>query len=647
MYGELKTTVDEPPPIPVPPPDGPHLLPPTPPSRDFLSLPLPDPTMPSSALQSPGLSFAPGFLTPQSFVSFTPPVVHTPGAHDIELFHEAREAASSPTPLHEILRDPSVLTSILSSHRKKPRRGSSSSQVPRMSDLAAELERDRDRERVRERSRDALKPEPSGSSSTSNSTTASSKGRASSRERSRGPDRDHGRERERVRDRERERDRDTASCRTTDTASTVKPRRKERDRDRGRDSDSTSILTHVLAEEERQARHLKAVLRQTATRLEEELRRADSAESRARTAELGLADVSARLAAVDAARHQLELDTTRAQEECRRWQMQADAAERETRRVQAELGRAERARLESDQGEREAKEAARRAEQMLREWKAREEGREEMRRLEVRRRYSDGRDEGFEDGRAEGYEAGRHDGYEDGRDEGFSTGRIAGFEEGKKAGYKDGFQTGYTQGRKEERAKALEAFDQFIETEMDHHPRGGESDTEHEEEDRTRRWVEATRRSLRERDLSPLPPLSGSTTPRAAPQLQPQVHLQAPEPQQHLIKSPPPPPPRPMPATEATPPPPYIPQVYGPPPLPPAPVPPPMLEKLQPQPRPQLQPQPVQLQAPQPMRPQAQREPSPAPKLVWLRRPLNHNREPSADTSRSPLQIIPLAEQRA
>ena len=47
------------------------------------------------------------------------------------------------------------------------------------------------------------------------------------------------------------------------------------------------------------------------------------------------------------------------------------------------------------------------------------------------------------------------------------------------------------------------------------------------------------------------------------------------------------------------------------------------------------------------MRPQAPRDPSPAPKLVWLRRPLNHNREPSGDTSRSPLPMLPLAEQRA
>ncbi|EIW62594.1 uncharacterized protein TRAVEDRAFT_114038, partial [Trametes versicolor FP-101664 SS1] len=333
----------------------------------------------------------------------------------------------SPTPIHEILRDPAVLSSLLS-HRKKPRRASSSSQTPR------------------------------------------------------------GR-----------------------TPSSEDPRKEKRDRERDRDSDSASILTHVLAEEERQARHLKAVLRQTGARLEEELRRADLAESRARTAEITAQDLSARLAASDAARHQIELDTTRAQEECRRWQMQADAAERETRRLQAELGRSERARLEKEQDEKEAREAARRVEQTLREWQAREAGREEVRRMEIRRRATDHRDEGYENGRAEGYETGRADGYDEGREEGhregyetgrsegFAAGRMTGFEEGRKAGFEEGYEAGYAQGRKEERARALDAFDRFVETEMDH--RRSVSDFG---DDRTQRWVEATRK-MREREPSPLP----------------------------------------------------------------------------------------------------------------------------------------------
>ncbi|KAI0688729.1 hypothetical protein C8T65DRAFT_673984 [Cerioporus squamosus] len=448
MHGEPKlTTVDELPPIPVPPPDGPHLLPPTPPPRDTLSLPTADFGMPSpalSALPTPSLGLPQGYLSPRSYTSFSPPAVHTPGAHDIHLLNELREASVSPTPIHEILRDPAILTSLLT-HRKKPRRASSSSHTPRGLATPSEVPS----ERERERDRDPLRSETN-----------------------------------RVRDASRERD--SSTLRGSDTASTatVKPRKKERDRDR--ESDSASILTQVLAEEERQARHLKAVLRQTGARLEEELRRADVAETRARTAEINVQDLSSRLAASEAGRHQVELDATRAQEECRRWQMQADAAEREARRLQAELARMERAKSEMDQAEREAREAARRAEQTLREWQAREQGREEVRRLEVRRRYSDGRDDGFEDGRAEGYEAGRQDGYEEGRDvgyetgrtEGFNAGRLTGFEEGRKAAYSEGYEAGYAKGRKEERARALEAFDRFIESEMPHRRRGGAEGSE-------------------------------------------------------------------------------------------------------------------------------------------------------------------------
>ena len=47
------------------------------------------------------------------------------------------------------------------------------------------------------------------------------------------------------------------------------------------------------------------------------------------------------------------------------------------------------------------------------------------------------------------------------------------------------------------------------------------------------------------------------------------------------------------------------------------------------------------IQAPQPVRPSAMREPSPAPKLVWLHRPLNHNRDPS-----DPPRPLPILEQQ-
>ena len=57
------------------------------------------------------------------------------------------------------------------------------------------------------------------------------------------------------------------------------------------------LLTLVLAEEERQAHQLKALLRTTGERLEAEIRKGDNAEERARTAENRARDATARATA--------------------------------------------------------------------------------------------------------------------------------------------------------------------------------------------------------------------------------------------------------------------------------------------------------------------------------------------------------------
>ncbi|OCH88274.1 hypothetical protein OBBRIDRAFT_795405 [Obba rivulosa] len=303
--------------------------------------------------------------------------------------HDLRDAASSPTPLEGLLRDPMVLNSIVG-HRKPPRRGSTGSRTPQ-----------------RERSRD--------------------RGRS-------------GRE----------------------------PRREKKD------SDTSTILT-LIAEEERQVHHLKAVLRSTSERLDLEIRRADQAELRARTAESQARENAARASNVESARHQAELDAARAREEVKRFQMLAEAAEREARRAEGETQRLERLRAGAEHDATEAREAARTAQQAVREFQARESGRAERRRAEVQKNYNDGREDGFEDGRATGYEtghmegfqAGKDEGYETGRSEGFNAGRLAGFEEGKKVGWAEGFAEGKEQGQHEERERALEAFDRFLETELD------------------------------------------------------------------------------------------------------------------------------------------------------------------------------------
>ncbi|EKM54106.1 uncharacterized protein PHACADRAFT_257721 [Phanerochaete carnosa HHB-10118-sp] len=307
-------------------------------------------------------------------------------------------------------------------------------------------------------------------------------------------------------------------------------RERERSKDVRRpkkDSDAASVLTLVLAEEERQVHHMKAVLRATGDRLEGEMRRAESAEERARAAEGRARDALSRATTAEAARHHAELEATRAREEITRYRMLAEAAEREARRAETDVQRLERLKSEAEYSAADARDIARKSQQALREWQAREEGRLEGMRLEIRRRYDDGRDDGFDDGRAEGYEAGYTEGLEEGKDEGLhagrtegvASGRLIGFEEGKQVGFDDGFKEGYERGRREERVHAMEAFDKFLDAEKDRDSYVSSVSflsvtppvaliLPQDEPDRIHQWVEATRHipppELRE-SMSPTP----------------------------------------------------------------------------------------------------------------------------------------------
>lgn len=324
----------------------------------------------------------------------------------------------SPSPLTEILQDPIALRSLINSH-KKARRGS----LPSSN----------------------LKDFHSSSTSTSSSTSPSNS---------------------------------TPIIRRKDRHShgkTTKDKDRIRDRDRDREKDTASLLTIVLAEEERQAHHLKALLRTTAERLEMEMRRADQAERRAFTLESQFRETSARLTLTEQSKHQAELDAAHARTEITKYRIQAETGEKELKKVEHELMRIGRVKDDLERTLGEVKDSCRKAQQTLREWQAREEGREEGRRMEVVRRYKDGRDDGYEDGKAEGYETGHAEGYDEGhadgletgRAEGQNAGRLAGFEEGKTVGYREGYDEGLEKGRKEERANALRAFDKFIDKELE------------------------------------------------------------------------------------------------------------------------------------------------------------------------------------
>jgi hypothetical protein len=204
--------------------------------------------------------------------------------------------------------------------------------------------------------------------------------------------------------------------------------RRDRTRER-RPSGADSMLTLMLAEEERNSSNLKTLLQITRDRLETETRRADAAESRATLAEARARDGSSRAATVEQGLHRSELEAARAQEETKRAQMQLETVERELRRMTSEVQRLTRQKEEADNAAAKARDLARKWQAALRDYQAHDEGRQEGMRLALVRRYEDGREDGWEEGRNQGWDKGR--------EEGFHEGRRTGFEEGHQTGVRE------------------------------------------------------------------------------------------------------------------------------------------------------------------------------------------------------------------
>ncbi|KAH7925944.1 hypothetical protein BV22DRAFT_1112023 [Leucogyrophana mollusca] len=225
----------------------------------------------------------------------------------------------------------------------------------------------------------------------------------------------------------------------------------------------------VLAEEEKQAHHLKAMLRTTGDRLAHEIRRSNHAESRAEQAENRAREMTVRATAAETGKHYAELDAARAKEEIKRYQMQIESLEREVKRLQNNVSLLEKQRNEADDSAARARDTARKFQMELMSQQAREEGREEGRRSGMQKWFKTGRAEGWDAGRADGFEDGREEGFDEGRQFGIEEGRGLGMQTGRKIGRKEGYEEGREQGRREEREHALQAFDHFLLTEVDEH----------------------------------------------------------------------------------------------------------------------------------------------------------------------------------
>lgn len=237
-----------------------------------------------------------------------------------------------------------------------------------------------------------------------------------------------------------------------------KPRRGSSSSYREPTSNSPSVMGLVLAEEERQSHHLKAMLRSTGDRLEHETRRADRAEKRAQLEEASNRDLTAKLQAADGTRYKAESESERTKDEVRRLQMQIESMQNQLKRAQETVATVERRKSEAEESASKARETARKFQNSLNEAQARADGREESRRVEIQKYY--------DRGHKEGWDAGRKDGYEDGKSDGYERGRAAGFEEGKRSGRERGWEEGRAQGRKDERQHAMRAFDKFLQEEI-------------------------------------------------------------------------------------------------------------------------------------------------------------------------------------
>ncbi|KAF8557588.1 hypothetical protein OG21DRAFT_1406834 [Imleria badia] len=236
---------------------------------------------------------------------------------------------------------------------------------------------------------------------------------------------------------------------------------------RSRGPRTSSILGLVLAEEEKQAHKLKSLLRSTGDRLDREIRRANQAVSRAEHAESRVHELTARVSKAESSKYVVELEAARAKEEIRRYQLQIEGLERDVKRLQADVALLEKQRNEADECAARARDTARKFQMELRNVQARQVGREEGMRYGMHKWFKTGRIEGFDAGQVEGFESGHTEGYDQGREQGFVEGQEIGLKQGRKIGRQEGFDDGWEQGRREERAHALQAFDDFFAAEID------------------------------------------------------------------------------------------------------------------------------------------------------------------------------------
>jgi hypothetical protein len=223
-------------------------------------------------------------------------------------------------------------------------------------------------------------------------------------------------------------------------------RRPSRSPGRRREHRSPYLAVAAIAEEQRQANHLKSLLHTSGDRLEQEMHRADEAVARADFAERQEREALVRAKVAEAERERQENESIRLERDMREYQIRLEASQREAKWLQDDARSMKRELQELQDSEAKAQELIRKHQTALREYEIQGKERESQIKVLVDRWYENGR----EDGHDEGYEIG------------FRDGRKLGVKEGLKKGRKEGVKEGWEQGRNEERRNAIEAFDRFL-----------------------------------------------------------------------------------------------------------------------------------------------------------------------------------------
>lgn len=212
---------------------------------------------------------------------------------------------------------------------------------------------------------------------------------------------------------------------------------------RGREHRTEVIAALAIAEEEKHSRQLKTLLRDSAERLEYEIRRADAATQRAEIAERQEKAYLARAESTEREKDELRKVCNGLERDLRNYQIQLEETQRDLKHLLIDLDEKRKEMEELQNVEARAQAEIRKSRSGMKELQRQL----EKQNLEVQNVIQ------------QWYRSGREAGYEQGNDEGYEAGRKAGIKEGLKKGKREGLAEGIDNGKHEEHRNAIEAIE--------------------------------------------------------------------------------------------------------------------------------------------------------------------------------------------